>query len=474
MKTITTWTIVGAICWMSAGLRAADPAKPAKADRTGLKKENAELRGRVGKLEGEVEQLKKLVQQQTEAMKVVRKSEKKRLAKEDLEQIRALIRAEAGNGGNVANVANVWANLDIQLYGFIKLDAAWDGARTSVGNFARWVETEHYNGSDHQFNMTANQTRLGLKIKGPDVGSAKTSGQVEMDFYGGGAENKPHPFMRHAFMKIEWPEHRFSIIAGQTWDVISPLNAPTLNYSVLWWVGNIGYRRPQIRATKEFTIAKDVDLKLEVALLRSIGHDHDFDPGDTGEDSGMPSVQGRASVTFPLFGEKRTTVGISGHYGKEEYDLTVDGSHMNVASWSANLDVNMPINDWLTVKGELFTGQDLDAYLGGIGQGVDVMGDSITELKSCGGWIAASLGPWDRWRFNVGAGVDAVNDEDFSSPSTMASPKRTYNRCIFGNVIYALNPNTSIGVEVSHWKTDYHQQGGGDSFRFQTSFIYKF
>lgn len=471
MKTVMTWTMIGAICWMSAGLQAADPAKPVKGDRTSLKKENTELRGRMGKLEGEVEELKKLVKQQAAAMKVVQKGEKKRLAEEDLEQIRALIRAEAGNGGNVGNV---WANLDVQLYGFIKLDAAWDSARTSVGNFARWVETEHFNGSDHQFNMTANQTRLGLKIKGPDVGAAKTSGQIEMDFYGGGAENKAHPFMRHAFMKIDWPEHRFSMIAGQTWDVISPLNAPTLNYSVLWWVGNIGYRRPQIRATKEFTIAKDVDLKLEVALLRTIGHDHTYDPGDTGEDSGMPSIQGRASVTFPLFGEKRTTVGVSGHYGKEQYDLSADGKHMNVASWSANLDVHMPINDWLMIQGELFTGQDLDAYLGGIGQGVDVMGDSMTELRSCGGWIAASLGPWDKWRVNVGAGVDSVNDEGFSSPSTMASPKRTFNNCIFGNVIYAVNANTSIGVEISRWQTEYYQQGGGDSLRFQTSFIYKF
>jgi len=471
MSHMTKLAVLGALCWMSGGVQAAAPAKPDKAERANLKKENAELRGRMGKLESEVEELKKLVTQQAETMKVVRKGERKRLAKEDLEQIRALIRAEAGNGGNVANV---WANLDVQLYGYIKLDAAFDGARTSVGNFARWVETEHFNGSDHQFNMTAKQTRLGMKIKGPDVGTAKTTGQVEIDFYGNGSENKPEPFIRHAFMKIDWPERRFSIIAGQTWDVISPLNAPTLNYSVLWWVGNIGYRRPQIRATQEFTIAENVDLKLEVALARTIGHDHTFDPGDTGEDSGMPTIQGRASVTFPLFGEKRTTVGVSGHYGKEEYDLAADGSHMNVASWSANLDVHMPINDWLTVQGELFTGQDLDTYLGGIGQGVDVLGNSITELESCGGWIAATLGPWDKWRFNVGAGVDSVNDKGFSAPSTLASPKRTFNSCIFGNVIYALNANTSIGVEISHWRTEYHQQGAGDSFRFQTSFIYKF
>ena len=116
--------------------------------------------------------------------------------------------------------------------------------------------------------MTASETRLGLKIFGPDVNEIKTSGLVEVDFYGGGAENSPQPRIRHAYMKLEWPEQRLSLLAGQTWDVISPLNPSTLNYTVQWWGGNIGMRRPQIRVTKGLSISDDTDLTLQAALLR--------------------------------------------------------------------------------------------------------------------------------------------------------------------------------------------------------------
>ncbi|TRZ55560.1 MAG: hypothetical protein D4S02_17615, partial [Rhodocyclaceae bacterium] len=63
----------------------------------------------------------------------------------------------------------------MQLYGKIKADAAFDTSRTNTGNFARWVEHESTNRDDHEMNITANETRLGLKFKGPDVGEAKTS-----------------------------------------------------------------------------------------------------------------------------------------------------------------------------------------------------------------------------------------------------------------------------------------------------------
>jgi hypothetical protein len=94
--------------------------------------------------------------------------------------------------------------------------------------------------------MTANETRLGAKIKGPNVDGMEISGRVETDFYGGGAaENKPNLMMRHAYIELGWPHEKFSILAGQTSDVISPLVPTTLNYSVCWWVGNMA-GRPQI------------------------------------------------------------------------------------------------------------------------------------------------------------------------------------------------------------------------------------
>lgn len=204
-----------------------------------------------------------------------------------------------------------------------ELDAAYDTSRTDVRDYARWVESESTNRDDNQFNMTARETRLGMRLSGPHDEQVETSGRVEIDFYEGGAENKPRIMMRHAYMTIDWPKDDFSIIAGETSDVISPLYPHTLNYSVGWWAGNIGYRRPQIRLTSSYELTEDVGLKLEGALARTIGlsgDDFAETPGDAGEDAGFPGIQARASVELPLLKSKPTVVGISGHWAEEELD----------------------------------------------------------------------------------------------------------------------------------------------------------
>ncbi len=365
----------------------------------------------------------------------------------------------------------VLSNLDIQLYGFLKLDAAYDSSRTDDGNYAKWVERENTNGDDEQFNMTANQSRFGMNITSLGDGAVKTSGRAEVDFYGGGSQNKAHLMMRHAYMKLDWPADKFSIIAGQTSDVISPLVPTTVNYSVAWWAGNIGYRRAQIRLTKVLGLDSDVDLKLEGAIARTIGRDNTLLAGtlDSGEDSGRPTLQGRASVSMPIFCSKPATIGFSGHYGKEEYDITATGGHEDFRSWSLNVDFLQPVNSWLTIKSELFTGENLDAYLGGIGQGVTLTGANVyDEIGSHGGWVAASLGPWGGQRCNTGIAMDDVDRGDVNEGA------RTLNRSVFANMFCAIDKNAEFALELSHWKTDYAGNGDADSVRFQTAFIYKF
>jgi len=406
-----------------------------------LARENTDLQKRIEKLDKELEELKKSVAQQT-------------------------------GMENGASLKGVWSNLDIQLYGYLRLDAAYDSSRIDNGNYARWVERENTNSNDDQFNMTANQTRLGMLINGPDSGSTKTSGRAEVDFYGAGAaENKAHLMMRHAYLKLDWPEHRFNIIAGQTSDVISPLLPSTVNYSVCWWTGNIGYRRPQIRFTKEVSRRENVDWKFEGAFARTIGRADAITGTESGEDAGFPSLQGRVSVTLPLYGPERSTIGFSAHRGKEEYDLAANGRDTEFTTWSVNMDLTQPIRSWLAIKAEVFTGENLDAYLGGIGQGV--ITDTTTanyyeEIRSTGGWVAASLGPWEKMQFNTGVAMDEVERGNVNSGD------RTVNRSWFGNMIYAVNKQTDVAFELSHWNTEYKGSGDAESIRAQLALTYKF
>lgn len=437
-----------------------------------LSEENAQLRRRVEKLEKEVEQLKKMVMQQTEPAKAVKEETKSvpppKLDEIDLQKIAAKIQKET------EKKKPAWSDLDVQLYGIFRLDSSYDTAQVEPGNYIKWVKPKS-NHRDDQFDMTANQSRVGLRINGPDDNQTKASGLFEVDFYGGGEENKATLRMRHGYMKLEWPDARFDIIAGQTCDVISPLNPYTLNDTVAWFTGNIGYRRPQLRLTKSFALNSDTDLKLEGALARTIGRKASFTGAiDSGEDAGFPCMQARTSITFPWFGPKPTTVGLSGHFAGEEYDISSPGgAHRDFRSWSANLDLTQPINKWLVVKSEMFTGENLDAYAGGIGQGVRNTGttsspDYNREIGSKGGWIGGELGPWDRWRFNICAGVDDVDGND------VRRGDRTLNRSALGNVVYSINKNAEVGFELSHWRTDYKGTGDADSLRAQMSLMYKF
>lgn len=356
--------------------------------------------------------------------------------------------------------------LSFKLYGYIKLDAAYDTARTDVGNFARWVVPQPGGEDDDQFNMTANQTRLGVNFSGPSTDEYEVSGKAEIDFYGGGGENKAQPFMRHAYMQIHWKETGLTLLAGQTWDAFSPLNPPTVNYSVAWWSGNIGYRRPQIRLTTTFGADAGAKVTLTGAVARTIGHKSGFDPGDSGEDNAFPSVQGRIGFTLPVDDSGAFSAGFSGHFGQEEYDIAADGSNVEFDSWSANLDVSFKFAGGILLKGEFFKGKNLDSYLGGIGQGLN-LADGM-EIESTGGWASLSIPVGNKVTFSIAGAVDDPDDD------TLASGQRSFNSSFWGNINFALVKNVGVGLEIARWSTEYKDGEEYESVRGQLAFTYSF
>jgi hypothetical protein len=464
----------------ATGAKTAPPSAPAEtktpnADITNLQKENGQLKERITKLETAIDDLKaaKPTVNQTAAAATPPAPAPAAAAKTEAPQGGATVpAAPAPTAVTPAPVPAadqkkfVWSNLDIQLYGYVKLDASYDNSRTTLGNYVAYVDPETTNKNDDEYNMTVNQTRMGFNITGPATDDMKTTGVIEFDFFGNYAsENKAKIQMRLGYLNLDWAQDKFSILAGQAPDVISPLNPYTLNYLVLWEAGNIGYRRPQIRLTKSFSLDDKTTVKFEGAAVRTIGR---TDPtnSETGEDAGYPTGQGRVSLTFPFFGPKPTTVGVSGHIGTEEYDLSSNGAHQDFHTWSGNIDLTQPICQGVTLLGEFFIGEDLDNYFGGIGQGVNTT--TLNEIGSKGGWAAVSLGPWGPWSFNVGGGADSVNNADLNTGN------RSYNSSIFGNVLYAINKNATVGVELSQWTTRYRGPGDADDTRLQGSLIYKF
>ena len=85
--------------------------------------------------------------------------------------------------------------------------------------------------------------------------------------------------MRYAYLKV--CSDKDYLLAGQTSDVISPLVPTTVNYTVLWNCGNIGYRHLQI----QFGTTVKNTIEIVSTLIRNISGDTDGDGNDDGEDS---------------------------------------------------------------------------------------------------------------------------------------------------------------------------------------------
>lgn len=339
-------------------------------------------------------------------------------------------------------------------YGFIKFDAIYETGAASHGNFAIWAKNPGEN--DGLWHLTANHTRVGLNIKGMSFGNFKVTGKVEIDFYGGGSENKAHPMMRHAFMKVS--DGSLSFIAGQTWDIICPLNPPTLNYPVAWGAGNIGYRRPQLRIQKLVKTGKSV-FTMEAGIFRTIMSDFNQDGIDDGLAGGFPTVQARLAAKFSLGGSASLQLGVSGHTGKSKGDVeyTTD---------SINGDLLLVISPKFKIIAEYFSGKNLGAFLGGIVQNVNPLAEE--EIKSKGFFVSAVVNPTKKLQLAAGYSMDDPDD------NTLRIGNRSKNTSIFGNFVVIFSKSFKIGFEVSNWVTDYLGLEQQKSTRFQNSWILSF
>lgn len=360
-------------------------------------------------------------------------------------------------------------------YGYIKVDMVYDDTRTSGTSATAFVLPEKPGyGSDRHYTITARQTRLGVNIGGPDIGNGKSSGKIEVDFYAPATvENKAQLMLRQAYWKLAYPN--WNVLVGQAWEVVSPSFPHVLNYSYLALSGNPGYRKPMIRYERTDKVLGDKKLKTDVALVRGIGTATGLRStswlDDEASDAGVPDIEARVGISIPTKHKRPIVVGVSGHYGREEYDYNAasvftTGSGTLYTTYSGNIDWAVPLGKNADFTGEFFSGRNLDGYMGGIGQGVNLkLGKAIDAI---GGWGQLCYHPEGQWVFSVGAGIDDPQNSDLSAGG------RTRNATYFTNAIYNISKSTLLGLEVSYQDTDWKGTANGDNIRVQTSLQFKF
>jgi hypothetical protein len=263
----------------------------------------------------------------------------------------------------------------------------------------------------------------------------------------------------------------YELLAGQGWDLLSPLNPSTLNYSVLWGVGNVGYRRPQLRVSRTAPLSSGSAAKVSAGIFRTIGSDltptfplktdEQSDGSDDGQDGGLPSLQAAVDVTTKFAAGGKLRYGISGLWGQLESQTNL-GNAETYDSWGTCGHLALSAGRW-GLSGELWTGANLGSYFGGI-----LNSNAIGGLRATGGWMAGSFQASPKVALTAGIGIDAPDETKLSNGA------RSHNRGIYGNLGWAVVPAATIGFEVSHWATEYVQSGTAESLRFQSSFVLGF
>lgn len=367
-----------------------------------------------------------------------------------------------------------WTKGDIKVvpYGTIWGNAAYDTQRSRIGDYCLWIESQSTHPDEDAFSVDAKSTRIGIDITGPGLAcfdNAPITGKVEVDFQGPFVtRNKPGLLLRHAYVETKNDEYR--ILIGQTWDVMSPLYIPTLNYTAGSAVGNLAYRRAQFRLERFFDFSDQALLTLQGSINANVVTDFVSDPTVSADVGPYPDVQARAAITL---GERKCpdarpfVLGIGGHFGEQDFDFRAAPLALDIErnTWSVNSDLVLPITQRLGFQGEFFTGENLSNYMGGILQGVD----RITHrgIRASGGWFDIYCDWRTNFHTHVGFAIDDPLDRDLTSG-------RTCNQMIFANAIWEATKQLQLGLEVDVWKTLYLTQLPGDDVRIEFAAKYRF
>jgi hypothetical protein len=209
----------------------------------------------------------------------------------------------------------------IQPYGYARFDAIEDSTQSFDDgiNPNLVARAGTYRGDHRRATFTARDSRLGVFIGAPAFEGIKTSGQIELDFYGlQVSDAKKHDQVvfgpvriRHAYVKLE--TSIVDVIAGQYFDVFgwgSYFYPATVAY--LGVPGQVYHRNPQLRLEKKIE-AGDLEVMAAVAAVRPGQRDAGGIPdGEAGLKLAYKGWSGIASSGFGRAAVTPVSLGVSG------------------------------------------------------------------------------------------------------------------------------------------------------------------
>jgi len=276
--------------------------------------------------------------------------------------------------------------------------------------------------SSGSLSASLRQSIVGLTGIGPDVLGARTSGDLQMDFFGGlpnGYEGASSGVarLRLARMRMDWKNT--SLIAGLDYPFFSP-NSPTTYMSVaepgmasagnLWsWTPTIWMEQRFDGALRPFKIQAGL---LDVAPASNYTPDANVRTPNAAESSRQPTYALRLSAGTKSE-DRPAVIGVGALYSPQQYY----GGY-NIAGWAGTVDWKFPLLQRAELSGEFFTGRGIDG-LGGLAFSPSTpqspmyysmfTAPAIGSLGAIGGWsqLKIRLGARNEISVAIGTG-DAI------------------------------------------------------------------
>jgi hypothetical protein len=326
-----------------------------------------------------------------------------------------------------------------------------------------------YGYSNGDVGASVRQSIIGLTGIGPTVFGARTSADVQMDFFGGvpnsyGATSAGLAEVRLARLRLDWKDT--SVVAGLDYPFFSP-NLPTTYMSVVVpgfaSAGNLWNWTPTVRVERRFD-GPLAAFKVEAGFLdpsSAIYNAATANPRIVSptQNSRQPTYAVRVSASTKSE-DRPTTIGFSGVYSPQRFVFGY-----RVSGWAGTLDWRFPLFPHTELNGEFFTGHGIDGF-GGVPlsplrptdafQYAAVTAPELANMGVIGGWSQFKVRMNTRNEFNVAVGTGGRKSDDLRQAAAnnyFISTVPARNQMMFVNYVFRPRSDLLFSAEYRRLRT---------------------
>jgi hypothetical protein len=328
------------------------------------------------------------------------------------------------------------------------------------------------------FDLHARQSAFGASFSGPEVlgftPGASFLGFIQNDVLTSDSYGLL-PYNAYGELKND----RWRIAAGLINDVFNPVSPTIISLGKLFGSGNTGSFRGQARVEQFYKPADAFQLTAQMALSEPVSSVVTNNARIL-EDNGWPNVEARLAAGFGSIEElaggrkqRAAELGVSGMVGQLRTTRLITAptdpevpTRAVVDTWGLGLDAQVAVSSRVGFAGELFIGQGLGEYNGGVLQSFNPK--TYGAVRARGGWAEAYCYFTDQLHLHTGYGIDAPLRQD------LASTQFARNQTYFTNLVWDASKVLQISFEVDYRKTDYIAFENANGFVFLTQMLWRF